>query len=276
MNVALTPGASRTIPRRPSKKTSHADRTARSRHHPRRGTHQRTAQPGVDPARLQPVPRSDHLRLAAALLRTRLVVLGQRDRGRHGRRHRAHRAAGPGVTADGHEPLHLLRRAVRRTGTAGRLGRRPASRARLHRADRVDRRRRDGERPRPPLRSGGERTVVRRRVRTAGRRHRRGRRLRLPRAARHVPRPRGRHDGPAGGRRDRVRPALHHRGAPGGRRPSASTSTRSCPAPRAPAPPARSPSSPCSASSSASPELSASLEQGGTEVPPPPGTPSPR
>ena len=138
-----------------SRETNHADRTARSRHHPRRGTHQRAARSRVDPARLQPLPRGDRLRLAAAVLRPGLVGVGQRGGGGHGGRHGSDRPARPGLAAHG---TNLSTSSGAQFGVRGRLvgsvvG--PAAGPRLHRADRVDRRRRDGRRPGPAGRSAG-------------------------------------------------------------------------------------------------------------------------
>lgn len=132
-------------------------------------------------------------------------------------------------------------------GRLRRLGRRPAPVARLHGADRVDRRRRDDGRPAPPVRRARVGPHLRRRLRAPGRRHRDRRGLRLPRPAAPLARPGRGHDRAPGARRRRVRPALHDGAAAGRRmatcsarsgRPGCSPSSR--PACRAPSPSSRS------------------------------------
>ncbi len=206
-----------------NRKGRHADldRTARSRHHPRRGTHQRAPRSRLDPPGLQPLSGRDHLRLAPAVVRARLVVVAELDRGRHGGGHGPDCAPGPDLPAHRDEPLHLLRRPVRRARPAGRLGGRSAPRPRLHGADRVDRRGRDGGRAAATVRSAGGRSGVRPGLRGPRRGDGRGRGVRVPGAAGHVPGPGDRHDGPAGAGRHRLRPALHHLGDPRDRRLSA-------------------------------------------------------
>lgn len=190
-----------------------ADRTARRRHHPGGGAHQLTTRRAVDPGRLQPRLRCRRLRLAPGLLRA--LLLGRRHLGRprHRARHRAHRAAGPGLAAHRDQPVHQLRRLLRRPRPADRLGRRPAAVARLHRAGPVGRRRRGGRRTQPDARPAHQRRRVRRHVQRAGRaeRHRGG--VRVPAAAEAGTGPDVGHGRTAAGRAVRLRAALRRLGA---------------------------------------------------------------
>lgn len=131
-------------------------------------------------------------------------------------------------------------------GRLRRLGRRPAPVARLHGADRVDRRRRDDGRPAPPVRRARVGPHLRRRLRAPGRRHRDRRGLRLPRPAAPLARPGRGHDRarrsasprtPRTSRRRRCRPRAATSSARSGR-PGCSPSSR--PACRAPSPSSRS------------------------------------
>lgn len=108
-------------------------------------------------------------------------------------------------------------------GVRGRLrglGGGPAALARLHRADPVDRRRRDGGRPLAAHRTAGHGGHARPDVRRTRRVHRRRGRLRLPAAAAHEQDPGRRHGGAAGRRRLRLLRGLHHRGPAGHRVPA--------------------------------------------------------
>lgn len=148
------------------------------------------------------------------------MALGHRHRDRHARRYRLHRAAGARLPAHRHQPLDLQRRAVRRPRPARGLGGGPAALARLHGAHPVDRRRRDGGRPRAAHRAPGHRRHARPDVRRARRVYRRRGRLRLPAAAAHEQDPGHRHGGAAGRRRLRLLRGLHRRRPAGDRVPA--------------------------------------------------------
>lgn len=199
----------------PSPRSSHADRTTRSRHRPGGRTHQRPPGPRRDPARVQSLPGGDRLRLAPRLVRPRSLGLGDLRRHRHARRRRRHRAPGARVAAHRDQPLHLLRRLLRRTGPARRLGGRPAALARLHRADPLDRRRRDGGDARQADRPADRRRLARRRLRGARRLHGGRRGVRLPAAPQAEQGPRRRHDPAPGPRTRRLRRGLHDGGGAG-------------------------------------------------------------
>ena len=142
--------------------------------------------------------------------------------------------------------------AVRRTRPARRLRRRPAALPRVHRADPVDRRGRDGRHPGADRRAADGRRRARPGVRAARRVYRRRRRLRLPAAAPPQQGPRHRHDRAAAARTDRLRPGPHHGRAAGHPVPARLLLADLAARPRSPpASAARSPSSPCSATTRA-------------------------